>query len=213
MSLPSIKPGKRAIISGRTGSGKSTLACWLLNRSKQHWLIFNPKHTGAYKDLPDSVTISGFRQREIEKSLEKNRFTIINFSAIESEPQFLDACILHFHEAYENIGICVDELYTVHNNGRAGSGLVSWLTRGREMKQSFLGLTQRPAWISKFCYSESDYICGMDLSLDEDRKTMRANSGCGAFLDRIEPRHWVWYDVAADKTARYGQVPAPVANL
>lgn len=205
--FPSISPGRRCIVSGRTGSGKSTLGCWLLNRSHQHWVILNPKWTAAYKALPDSKIITRFSESAVNSSIEKNRFTVINFDGKTSNSEFMDDVIQYIHSSFENVGLCADELYTLHIGGKPGDGLTGWLTRGRELKQSFLGLTQRPKWISRFCYSEADYIVGMDLALKDDRKTMLENSGCLHFLDRLPPRKWLWYDVNADSISKYGAVP------
>jgi hypothetical protein len=205
--LPIVGPGKRAIVSGRTGSGKSTLGCWLLNRSLQHWAILNPKWTQAYKNLPDSKVLTRFNESVFSDSLEKNRFTIINFDGKSSKADYMDDVISHIHGSFENVGLCADELYTLHTGGKPGPGLTGWLTRGRELKQSFMGMTQRPAWISRFCYSEADYIVGMDLSLKEDRKRLFDNTGNPHFLNRLEPRKWLWYDVNGDAIVLYGAVP------
>lgn len=206
-SFPIIMPGKRALIAGRTGSGKSTLACWLLNRSPGRWLILNPKHTSAYSDLDNSNVVAGIDMRDIEKSMQKYRFTIINPTSRESSPDNMDDFILELHESWGNIGLCCDELYTVHKNGVAGAGLLGWLTRGRELRQSFLGLTQRPAFLSQFLFSESDYISTMSLSLQRDRKRMIEMTDQPLMGDRIPPRHWTWYDVVADDVKFYGPVP------
>jgi energy-coupling factor transporter ATP-binding protein EcfA2 len=206
---PRIKPGERVIVAGRTGSGKSTLATFLLRRSRQHWIVFNPKHTSAYNKLPNAKILSGFKASRVQKSLMENQFTILNFNSREADPDFMDDIITWLHENYKNIGLCADELYTLHNNGRPGPGLVSWETRGRELGQSFLGLTQRPAWVSKFVFSEASYIGCMDLNLPEDRKKMRDNTGFEGFLDRLAPHYWRWYNVEADTATLFKPVPLP----
>lgn len=114
---------------------------------------------------------------------------------------------MYLHESFENVGFCIDELYTLHTGGRAGEGLTGVLTRGREMKQSFLGLTQRPAWVSRFCFSESDYVIGMDLALKEDRKRMVDITGNIHFSERLEARKWLFYDVGKDDIKKYSAVP------
>lgn len=207
-ALPSIDPGKRAIITGRTGSGKSTLAVWLLNRSTQHWVIFNPKHTGAYRALEDSVVFKKFDARGILSKLRQHKFVVLNFRGAEADADFMDAVLYWLHENVKNIGVCCDELYTMHSAaGRAGDGLIGWLTRGRELKQSFLGLTQRPAFISRFVFSEADYIGSMDLVLEDDRKRMRAETGSEHFMNRLHGHRWLWYNVARDDIILFAPVP------
>lgn len=208
-TLPLIEPGKRAAVAGRTGSGKSTLARWLLERSPGHWLILNPKWTKAYSALPDSNTIQGINMKKLDKSLTDYRFTILNPTPQQSGADNLDDLVAYLHATYENIGLCVDELYTMHKNGQAGAGLIGWLTRGRELKQSFLGLTQRPSWVSKFLFSESDFVGEMSLNLQEDRKRMYEITGQPAMLDKLPPRQWLWYDAEADDITLYGAVPMP----
>ena len=211
MIFPLISPGKRVLAAGRTGSGKSTWACWLLNRSPLHWVILNPKHTGAYKDLPNAFVVESLDLKKLEKPLERYSAVIINPSSREAQADYLDNFVLELHENYRNVGLCCDELYPLHKSGVAGPGLVGWLTRGRELKQSFLGLTQRPAWLSQFLFSESDNICGMALSLEKDRKRMVEMTGKTEFNFRIPPRKWLWYTTETENLQYFGAVP-PVSK-
>lgn len=207
LSHPVINPGKRAIAAGRTGSGKSTLAKWLLQVSPGHWIILNPKNTRAYDSLPDSNNVEGIDIAKIRKSIEDFRFTIVTPKANQLQPETLDLFINWIITDYTDIGVCIDELYAVHKNGIAGEGLVGLLTRGRELKQSFFGLTQRPAWLSKFLFSEADYIIGMSLNLEADRKRMFEFTGKRMFLDKQPERKWLWYDVGADHLRSFEPVP------
>lgn len=205
--FPRIEPGQRALVAGRTGSGKSTLACWLLKRSPGHWVILNPKLTKAYSGLPESGVVTGLDLGKIEKSLKKNRFVIVNPKTIESNAQTMDSFILDLHETFENLGFCADELYTLHTGGRAGEGLLGWLTRGRELKQSFLGLTQRPAWLSQFLFSESEYIGTMSLNLEADRKRMADMTGYELLREKMPDFYWYWYAQKSDTITYYQPVP------
>lgn len=212
LALPSIKPGERAIIAGRTGSGKTVLGNWLIKRSPQKWVIFNPKHTAGYNDLPHVEILDGFNAKKIDAAIPKSRYILLNFKPAESDPRFMDACVAWLHDQYDNIGLCADELYTLHDSGRPLPGLTGWLTRGRERKQSFAGLTQRPVWISRFCFSEADYIGGMSLQLASDRKAMMQNTGRAEYLKKLDPHYWLWYRVSADGLDLYGPVPLPPAQ-
>lgn len=202
-----INPGKRAVVAGRTGAGKSSLANFLLQGSPGHWVVLNPKWTKAYDKLPGANVVEGLDLKKIAKSLEENRFTIVNPKPNQMSPELLDLWIQWLHENYTDLGLCLDESYSVHTNGKAGSGLIGWLTRGRELKQSFLALTQRPAWLSKFLFSESDYICSMSLTMEEDRKRMFEFTGRHKFLEKLPPYEWLWYDVGADSLKYFEPVP------
>jgi ATPase subunit of ABC transporter with duplicated ATPase domains len=207
-ALPSIEPGQRAIVSGRTGSGKSTLARWLLNRSDQHWVVFNPKHTAAYRKLDDAIIFKKFDAKAILSAIKRYKFVVLNFSGDEASADVMDAVLLWLHENLRNVGVCCDELYTMHSSaGRAGDGLIGWLTRGRELKQSFLGLTQRPAWISRFLFSEADFIASMDLVLADDRKRLVSETGNENFNRRLHGHRWLWYTVSQDQIMLLGPVP------
>lgn len=208
LNLPRIPQGKRAILAGRTGSGKSTLARWLLTESPGHWFILNPKHTKAYDALPDSVVVkSAYDVKRLEREIRRHQFVIVNPTQAEATPDGMDWFAQWVHDNFRNIGLCCDELYTMHRNGVAGEGLLSYLTRGRELGQSFLGQTQRPAWISQFLFSESDYIGEMSLNLKNDRKRMFEFIGHELALEKLPPHWWLWYDATADHLRKFHPVP------
>jgi energy-coupling factor transporter ATP-binding protein EcfA2 len=207
---PRINPGKRAVLAGRTGSGKSTLAKWLMLQSGGHWIIINPKWTAAFDDLPNANKIIGIKLKDISKSVFSNgkySFTIINPKADETTPDTLDLLVMWLHQNFTHVGVYVDELYSIHTNGRAGAGLVGLLTRGRELGQTFLGATQRPAFVSNFVFSEAEYICGMSLNLKKDRERMVEYTGSPHFAGKLPAFEWLWYDVNADTVSKWGAVP------
>jgi hypothetical protein len=207
-TLPRLNPGTRTVVAGRTGSGKTTLAAYFLFMlSRQHWVILNPKHTAGYKTLPGAVVMDGWNAKSFDKAIAEHRFVIINFRKDETNPEFMDEVVSFIHENYEDIGICADELYYLHKGGKPGDGLVGLLTRGRERNQTFLGLMQRPAWVSRFCFSESDNIVGMALNLKDDRKKLVEMTGDGDFIKSLDKRLWRWYNVDADTAVLWGAVP------
>jgi hypothetical protein len=213
--LPRLDPGSRTLIAGRTGSGKTTLGGWLLSRSPQHWLILNPKHSRGYADMTlpaDYYVIKSFHAPTILKALRDYQIVDFRPDNAEATHEFLDSVIGWLYQSVRNVGLCADELYTLHSaNGRAGAGLTGWLTRGRERKQSFLGLTQRPAWLSRFVFSEADHIAAMNLRLLDDRRRLVDVTGRAAFNYPLTDRQWLWYIVATDTLRRYGPVPFPLS--
>lgn len=206
-NFPRINPGERATMVGRSGSGKSTVARWLLTRSPGVWIIHNPKHTSAYDSLPNKVVMHKMDGRKLAQYMREFTYIIWNPTTAESDPEYADDFLGWLQANYMNVGFAADELYMLHTNGRAGPGLTGWLTRGRELKQSFLGLTQRPAWISKFLLSESNYIGEMSLNQQQDRKVIFDIVGHPDTLKKLDARQWFWYETEKDKLTLYGAVP------
>jgi energy-coupling factor transporter ATP-binding protein EcfA2 len=203
--MPSIPLGRRCAIAGRTGSGKTQLAVHLAELSASaRYVVINPKHVEQFEEL--GTVIKGCNLKEINKSIEKNDYTIVN-PAIGERAEILDSLVLRLHETWKNVGLLIDELYAMQNAGRPGNGLTAWLTRGRSLGQTFIGCTQRPSWINNFIFSEADYFGVLTLSLKKDREKMYENSGCEEFLINPSlPYYWRWFDVGADETALYAPV-------
>lgn len=210
ITLPHIPAGKRAVVVGRTGTGKTQLAVWLCQRSPGVWIILNPKCVDYFDSLGPAVR--GFDLAAIGKHLtkepdERPKFIVV-YPPEGADPAEFDAFILDLHRSWENVGLYVDELYSVQLGVRPGRGLTAWLTQGRGLSQSFCGLAQRPAWISNFVFSEADYFASLALSLDADRKKIIDNSGRTEFGENIERDFaWRWYDVAKNRLRSFGPVP------
>ncbi len=202
MNLFELPPGRRIAISGSTGTGKTTLALDYLQSSSLHWIIFNPKWTRIYERLKGHSKLTRIDRTHIERSLRKFQYTILNFSDVwdwYAQDQLLSWII----NKYENIGICIDELYTIHNNSRAGIGLNGLITRGRELGQSFIGCTQRPVYVSKFVFSEADVIVEFHLLLEDDRKVIYKMTGVRAAMTPWPGHDFLFFDVADRKATIY----------
>lgn len=199
---PFVLPaGARISICGATGSGKTTFARGVLAASDYHWLIFNPKLSPAFDRLGGSK-VTRLTQSRIFTSLERNQYTVLNFPSSWTW-EYQDELIGLVCEKFSNVGICIDELYTLHNGAKAGPGLIGLLTRGRELGQSCIGLTQRPSWISRFVFSEASTIVEFRLSYHEDRKVIYEYTGCKAALDKRDGHDYLYFDVANDRATIY----------
>ena len=202
MRLPLIERGKRAIISGRTGSGKTTAAVWLLSRSPGRWIVLDTKRDELLGSIGEVVPMRS-------RYANDERYLIVRPDTFD--PEEIDDWIYSLSERSRDIGLFIDELYYLHVNGRAGDGLVGWLTRGRSKGQSFIGCTQRPAWVSRFCFSEADYLAEFSLNLPEDRKRLYEFTGRESSFRKLRAHYWRWYDVQHDK--QYVYAPVPLAGL
>jgi DNA helicase HerA-like ATPase len=196
--MPTIRRGTRAFFAGSTGSGKTTLATEFIKRTSQHAVIFNPKHTAGYNRLPGAHVLDDVKMEKIERSIARNKFTLLNLPSEYFEAEYQDEILKYLHLRFNNIMLVADELSTLHKNGRSFRGLKSVLALGRELNQTFIGLTQRPSWIDRSVISEADYLGIMRLNLLRDRKTVNEEIGNPAVLHKLDDRKWFWYDVQAD---------------
>lgn len=202
-NLPKVESGKRALVLGKTGSGKTVGGAWLLSRSPGHWVILNSKYDELLSKLGPSVS---WQTDDILKGLKKNRVVVAHPNTYEADE--LDNVLLDLTETRQPISVFVDELLYLHKgNGRAGQGLLGLLTRGRSRKQSFIGCTQRPAFISNFCYSETDYFAAYNLQMPKDWSKVIEFTGFPEVRRQRDKHYWAWVDVAESKLREYGPVP------
>lgn len=186
-----LKPGTRTFITGKTGSGKSTVAVTLLKQSTQKWLLIDPKQDDKI------ATLKPYRPKKMTPAEVWRGWQLgFQFVAVtpppKTSPMDVDAFMLECFEEFKNFGLYVDELYFIHNSGGCGPGLTAILTRGRSEKVTFMGATQRPAFVSLFCITEADYIAQFRLALDKDRKRIYEVTGVKAMLSN-PPANYGWY--------------------
>lgn len=198
-----MQGGQRAVCVGRTGSGKTTLARYIMAVSPVRWIIIDRKCDDAFINDGGVVVLSRLASvKECSDILAEVPTIVVRPHPAEFRGGFVDEFIGNLHEGLESVGLMVDELYSLHVNGQPGDGLTSWLTRGRSKKQTFLGLAQRPAWISQFIFSEADIIYCMALNKEEDRKRVYDFVGDKRILEKVTKRHFWRYGVDDDVLQR-----------
>lgn len=189
---------KRTAIIGSTGSGKTQLAVWLLSSrdfNKRPWIIFDfkgdelieaigPREINVYGGVPKAPGL--YVVRPIPGRDDK---------AVE---QFLWNCW-----AKENVGIYVDEGYMLGNRNPA---FRACLTQGRSKRIEMMVLSQRPVWLDKFAFSESNYFAVMNLTLADDRKYVSSYIG-GEQINLLPKFHSLWYDCDGQIGTRLTPVP------
>lgn len=212
-----VKPGERGVIIGQTGSGKTRGAMYMLQMSEQ-WpiVVFDTKGEPAFQSLKlyedeSSETYETGESfiRQFHKKSQPD-YTIVRPSAEEMEfpLEGLDSILKSMMKIKRSCLIYIDEAYQFHHNGRAGAGLLGVLTRGRSAGISLLLSTQRPAWISRFCFSESQRFYIFRLIHQKDKDIVGGYIPGAEKLEFSNKKKFNWY--YADTESIYPQLPVQI---
>ena len=191
---------QRLVVIGRTGSGKTTGAAWHLAQRdfvRFRWIIFDFKRDA----LLNSIGAEPIKLGEMPK---KSGLYIV-----QPAPNDQEGVEKYLWDiwAKENTGVFIDEGYMIGNNSEA---LRALLTQGRSKRIPMIVLTQRPSWITRFVFSEADFIQVFRLSDREDRKTVFRYVPVSP--DIIVPEYQsIYFDVAKDRAVIL--TPAPVDEV
>lgn len=107
----------------------------------------------------------------------------------------------------ENTGLFIDETFMLPNKG-AFEGI---LTQGRSKRIPVIALSQRPAWISRYAYSEADHFFVFHLNTDDDKLKVRRMINGNAINDLPDYHSW-YYSVKSNSLAVMKPVP-PTAEI
>lgn len=198
LHLPSI--GERAFICGQTGSGKTAFAVWTLRRLDYGpVIIYDTKEEEKFPALPKSVVVHDFDK--IKEYMNDEEFDYIVFRPSSSDltdSNRLDDYLHRHYAEYQHSVAYIDEIYSFHNNGRAGKGLIALLTRGRSRGITTIMSTQRPAWISRFTVTETQlfYI----FRLVDRKDALRLSDVIPGFdrLPKLKPYYFYFYRTGED---------------
>jgi hypothetical protein len=193
---------QRIAIVGRTGSGKTVAGLWHLSKTNfdtHPWVIIDYKtdeHINAIE-----------RAEKIDLSSVPKRKGIYIVHPLPSQEEEVTEFLWKIWQQ-ENTGIYVDEGYMLGKN----KAFETCLVQGRSKHIPMIVLSQRPVWISRFVFSESDFFQIFHLNDERDRKTVEA------FIpvdmdDRLPDYYSRYYDVGRDSLVTFSPVPKPDATL
>ena len=192
---------QRLAIVGKTGTGKTQAAAWHLSQRSfdlKPWIILDFKRDELLNEI-------GATEVDMINAPTKPGLYITH-----PLPDDKEAVENYFWNIWqkENIGVYIDEGYMIGDS----PAFRALLTQGRSKRIPIIVLSQRPSWISRFVFSESDYHQVFWLNDFRDRKTV------SAFVpydmeNRLEDYHSVWYDVSQDRVAKMLPVPKKSAIL
>lgn len=203
-----LSDGERGLIIGQTGSGKTAFAAWMLRRiPRSPIVLYDTKDEQKFARLPNSRIVTTVK--DAAEALDNGEIDYIIFRpsiSILTSPEALDALLMQHYENWKGVDIYIDELYSFHNGGKAGDGLVALLTRGRSRGISTLMATQRPAWISRFCITEAQKLYVFKLVDKADKK--RIGDVIPDFANMPDPpKHGFYFFESGDEQpTRFGPV-------
>ena len=188
---------QRHSILGTTGSGKTQAALWSLSNRNYHqmpWVIYNFKMDESIENIPGKIDI------EVDEVP-----TGAGVYVVHPQPHETDEVEAQMWAIWRkgNTGVYIDEGYMVGNNNKAFRAL---LTQGRSKRIPMIVLSQRPTWMDRFVFSESEFFQVFRLNHRGDIKN--AEQFVPADLStRLPDYHSVWYDVGKNKVTYLSPVP------
>ncbi len=193
--LPSDR--QRLAIVGRTGTGKTIAALWHLskrNLTKKPWIIYD------FKGDEHLAHIQRARHVGLDFVPKSKDHGVFIVHPLPNEEDAVEAQMWKLWDR-ENVGLYIDEGYMTDN-----PALQAILTQGRSKHIPVIVLSQRPVWLSRFVFSEADFLQIFDLNDRRDRTTV--SSFVPVDLDmRLPDFHSHYYDVGRNKLFEFKPVP------
>ena len=190
---------QRITVIGKTGSGKTQAGAWLLARrsyTTRPWIVFDYKYEKLFSEISHIEEI-GLKRRPPKHP---------GLYVVHPNPADVDDVEQMMWEIWrrEGTGIFVDEGYMIPSRSPAFQAI---LTQGRSKRIPLIMLTQRPAWVTRFAFSEADYIQCFQLTDTRDKKTVREFMPMPLERDLPAPYHSWWWDNGRNYKAILQPVP------
>lgn len=193
-------PSDRTAIIGHTGSGKSQAAMWHLSNANfdvKPYIIIDPKEDDKINSIVGAEYIN------FDKSQIPRYPGIYILPTTRYDLETLDE---YFAELLErrNFGVYIDEA----SECGFGPGFETFLTRGRSRNCSAIVLCQRPVNVSRYSFSEAQFVQCFPLTDDRDYKTLRGFAKVPNMEANPLPEFYsYYYDVRWKRCYRMQPVP------
>lgn len=192
---------QRISIIGRTGSGKTQAGVWHLSQQNfdaMPWIVLDFKGDSLIAEIEGMqgvVTIS------LSDPVPDNPGLYV----MHIRPDERDALNDWLWQVWEKgyVGLYVDEGYMLDKS----DAFDAILTQGRSKHIPVIILSQRPVWLSRFVFSESNFFQVFHLNDKRDRRSI------GEFVPvkldvRLKEYHSMYYDVDRNKLVQFQPVPS-----
>lgn len=157
----------RLAVVGMTGSGKTHAGLWhfsLRSWDRFPWIIVDYKRDENIAKIPGLIEIDVARAPPRKAGI----YVVRPIPTPEDTDRLTD--FLWAVWANEYTGLYIDEGYMI---GRFNPALTAVLTQGRSKRIPVIMLSQRPAYVSPFFLSESEFLQMYHLHNPADVKRMR----------------------------------------
>ena len=200
---------QRLSIIGATGSGKTQAGLWHLserNFNIKPWVVYDFKHESLIAEIEEMAFTSSLESPPPDRP---------GIYVVHALPDEEDAISEHMRRIWEHtdIGVYVDEGYMVGNNNK---GFRLLLTQGRSLHIPIIVLSQRPVWMDRFVFTESEFIQVFRLnSIQDVKKVGEYVPGYEAALAKhpLKKYHSYYYNGPENRLMRLGPVPDREAIL
>lgn len=192
---------QRHAIYGQTGTGKTTFALWCLSRRSWHrmpWVIIDSKLDPGIAQIPrlEEIDING-------KPPKKKGLYVVRPMPGDFDDGHVSSWLMRVW-SQEHTGIFIDEGYSFRPQDRA---LRAILTQGRSKRIPVIALAQRPAWVSPYIHSESEYKTAFYLQTPADIDRMREWFPPGYDNENLPDHYSYWYGRPGREFVRFGPCP------
>ncbi len=202
---------QRLVIVGTTGSGKTHAALWHLarrNYNEKPWIIYDWKRDEFINSLPNTFEL------DVNAPAPEHPGLYVVHPVPEDDDNAVTAQMVDIWNK-EDIGVFVDEGYMV---AAKNHGFRKLLTQGRSKHIPMIIATQRPVWMDKFVFTESEFKQVFRLQSEEDLKKMREYIPQIVSLAKLYPlsgkarKRWsYYYDATEDSIQPMQPVPDQAA--
>jgi hypothetical protein len=179
----------RISIVGTTGSGKTVAGLYHLSRravDSKTWIIYDFKRDDLINGIPS------FQHIDLSSKLPERPGVYV----VHPHPGGEDAVEDHMLRIWkeEDIGVYVDEGYMV---GQRSPAFRALLTQGRSKHIPMIVLSQRPVYMDRFVFTESQYFQVFRLQHEDDIKTTEKFIPRDLSV-RLPTYHSYYYDAVND---------------
>ena len=206
IKLSSLAPraGERAVFLGQTGSGKTYLSRSMLGAyiGKRQVIILDSKHDSAWSRITGAKYCYSLARVERCKF---PRVPVVVWRPSGEEANDYGAFDSLFSWVYRRGNTClvIDEVSQVVQSAQTfGPGFGDVVTRGRVRGVTTLYGTQRPAYVPRIIYSESQRFFVSYVSDRRDRETIAAFTN-PALSAEVPDQHGFWYYQTKGRIVRY----------